>query len=72
MQNIINLIISNIGKLLGRGAIGEVYESIIKGHNGKYAVKKIIKEKYKKIQKDINTLKVQIILTIYFQIKANF
>ena len=48
MQNIINLIISNIGKLLGRGAIGELYESIIKGHNGKYTVKKIIKKNIKK------------------------
>ena len=49
-----------IGKLLGRGAFGEVYESSIKGHDGKYAVKKLIKEKYKKNPKGYKYLENEI------------
>ena len=49
-----------IGKLLGRGAFGEVYESTVKGHDGKYAVKKLVKEKYKKNPKGYKYLKNEI------------
>ena len=36
-----------IGKLLGKGTFGEVYEARVKGHDGIYGVKKLVKEKYK-------------------------
>jgi len=49
-----------IGKLLGRGAFGEVYESKVKGHDGIYAVKKLVKEKYKKNPKGYKYLKNEI------------
>ena len=49
-----------IGKLLGRGAFGEVYESKVEGHEGIYAVKKLVKEKYKKNPKGYKYLKNEI------------
>ena len=40
-----------LGKLLGEGSYGLVYEARIKGHDGIYSVKKIDKSKYKRIKK---------------------
>ena len=49
-----------IGKRLGQGMFGEVYESKVKGHDGKYAVKILDKSKYKRNQKGYKYLENEI------------
>ena len=51
-----------LGKLLGEGSYGLVYEARIKGHDGIYSVKKIDKSKYKRIKKGEMYLKNEILI----------
>ena len=51
-----------LGKLLGSGSYGLVYEARIKGHDGIYSVKKIDKSKYKRIKKGEMYLKNEILI----------